>query len=146
MRKSALLAVLAATVLGGCVSPYAKMQQNDLTWYSQDRYRFADAMPATNKDEGFKKIEAYWETIESIRNLKDQDTMLTLDGTSMKRDDAREYVRKKIKHTEEATGITAADYCARACVWTAKIPLRILKTPYDATMIGVESPVTNIEW
>jgi len=145
MQKSGLLAILAATVLCGCVSPYTKMEQYDLTWYAQDRYRFADAMPARNRDEGFNKIQAYWETIEAVRHVEKQDTMLTLDGTSMTRDDAREYVRKKIKHTEEVVGITPADYCARAAVWTAMIPYRLLKTPFDAGMIFVESPVTNIE-
>lgn len=145
MRKIGLLPILAATVLCGCVSPYAKMEQYDLTWYAQDRYRFADAMPERNRDEGFKKIEAYWETIEAIRHVKKQDAMLTLDGASMTRDDARAHVRKKIKRTEEIAGITSADYCARAAAWTAMIPYRIIKTPFDAGMIFVESPATNIE-
>jgi hypothetical protein len=139
------LVILAATVVCGCVSPYTKMEQYDLEWYAQDRYRFADAMPARNKEEGFKKIEAYWETIEAIRHVSKKEATLTLDGESMTRDAAREHVRKKIRRTEEVARITSADYCARAAVWTAMIPVRILKTPFDAGMIFVESPVTNIE-
>ena len=136
---------LAVASLSGCVSPYTQMEQSDLGWYAADRYRFADAMPAGNKDEAFMKIEAYWETIEAIKHIEDKSETLTLDGQSMKRDDAREHVRKKIRRTEDKVGITSADYCGRACIWTAMIPYRILKTPYDAFCILVESPVSNIE-
>lgn len=145
VRRCRFLAILSATVLCGCVSPYTKTEQSDLKWYAQDRYRFADAMPAGNKEEGFKKIEAYWETIEAIRHVSKKDETLTLDGESMTRDAARQHVRTKIKDTEKTAGITSADYCARAAVWTAMIPVRILNTPFDAGMIFVESPVTNIE-
>ena len=146
MRRRMFWVVLLATVLGGCVSPYTKMEQHDLRWYAEDRYSYADAMPARDKEEGFRKVQAYWEAIEAIRHLKENDAALVLDGTSMTRDDAREQVRRKIKRTEETAGITSSDYCGRAIVWTGLIPYRIVKTPVDAVFMLFESPATNIEW
>lgn len=146
LRRRRFPVFLLAVLLSGCISPYTKVDQPDLHWYAQDRYRYAEAMPARDKEEAFKKIEAYWETIEAIRHLKDKETILVLDAEPMKRDAAREHVRKKIKRTEQIAKITVADYCGRAAVWTAMIPVSILKTPCDAAMIFVESPVTNIEW
>jgi hypothetical protein len=134
------------SLLCGCISPYAKIDQPDLKWYAEDRYRFADAMPATNKDEAFHKIEAYWETIEAVRHIKDKDTVLTMGGEKMNRDAARDHVNGRIRSTEQAVGITAGDYCGRAAVWTGMIPVKIVMSPFDAACILVESPVSNIEW
>jgi len=130
----------------GCVSPYARMEQHDLRWIAEDRYAVADAMPARDKEEGYKKVHAYWESIEAIRHVEGADTMLSLDGRSMKRDEARELVRRKIKDAEKDAGITQVDYCGRAAVWTALIPYRFLKTGVDAVLMIAESPVTNVEW
>ena len=141
------LAVLILTVLVcGCVSPMTRLEQDDLRWYAEDRYKFADAMPEATREEGLRKIEAYWETIETIRHIKDQDTLLTLDGEPMKRDAAREHVKRKIQETEEAADITATTYCGTMTGWTLSIPGRFVKTSVDAICIFAESPVSNIEW
>ncbi len=141
------LAVLILTVLVcGCVSPMTRLEQDDLRWYAEDRYKFADAMPEATREEGLRKIEAYWETIETIRHIKDQDTLLTLDGEPMKRDAAREHVKRKIRETEKAADITAKTYCATMTRWTLSIPGRFCKTSVDAICIFAESPVSNIEW
>ena len=140
-----IVLLLLTALLCGCISPHAKMEQYDLRWYAEDRYRYADAMPARDKNEGFTKVEAYWETIEAIRHIEDKETLLTLDGERMTRDAAREHVRKKIKRTEKIADITSCDYWGRMAFWTASIPYCFFKTPFDAVCIFVESPVTNIE-
>jgi hypothetical protein len=53
---------------------------------------------------------------------------------------------ERIKETEKNSDITAADYCGRMCAWTTIIPVKIALTPVDALLIGLESPVTNVEW
>jgi len=142
-RKAGIL--LLAALFCGCISPHTKTAQHDLRWYAEDRYKYAEAMPARDKEEGFRKIEAYWETIEAVRHIEDPDTHLTLDGESMKRDDARKHVRGRITRTEEVADITSCDYCAKMSLWTLSIPYCILKTPFDAVCIFAESPVSNIE-
>ena len=138
--------LLMFVAAGGCISPHAYMEQKDLEWYASDRYGFADEMPAADKDEAFHKIEAYWETLEAVQHVESDEAVLNLDGRTMTREAANEHVKDRIHRTEEEAGITSADYCARAAVWTALIPLKILKTPLDAAVNIVESPVSNIEW
>ena len=145
MRRVCLTTLLGVLLLGGCISPCTKMDQHDLHWYAEDRYRVADAMPARDKDEAFNKIEAYWESIEAIRHVKDENETLNIGGDPMTRDEAHRHVRERIHRTEEIAGITLCDYCGRATLWTAWIPARIVKTPFDALAIFLESPVTNIE-
>ena len=146
MGRTIVTIILAAAALSGCVSPYTRLEQNDLRWYAEDRYRFAGEMPASTRDEAFHKIQAYWETMETIRRVEDSSAQFTLDAQAMDRDAARRRVRERIKQTEKNSDITAADYCGRMCAWTTTIPVKIALTPVDALLIGLESPVTNVEW
>lgn len=145
MRQRKLAVLILMVGVCGCVSPMTRLEQEDLRWYAQDRCKFADAMPETTREEGLHKVEAYWETIEAIRHIEDEDTLLTLDGEPMKRDAARKHVRDKIRQTEKAADITPKTYCATMTKWTLSIPGRLVKTSADAICILVESPVSNVE-
>jgi hypothetical protein len=140
--RSAIL--IAAALLAGCVSPYSRMEPGDLRWYAEDRYQFASEMPAATKDEGFDKVHAYWETLEALKQV-DKDARLTLDGESMTRDEARRRVKDRIAETEKTASIGGGDYCGRACVWTAMIPLKVAVTPIEALLIGLESPCADLK-
>jgi hypothetical protein len=137
--------LIGAALLGGCASPYAKMDQKDLRPYVEDRYRFASEMPAGTKDEGFDKVHAYWETLEALNQVEGKDTQVVLDGQTMTRDDAEKRVRKQVKETEKQAGISSADYCGRAAAWTAMIPVKAAVTPVEALLIGLESPCADLK-
>ena len=144
MTRARPVILIAAALLAGCSSPYAKMEQGDLRWYAQDRYQFADEMPATTKDEGFDKVHRYWEAIEAVRHV-DKDASLAIDGQLMTPGEARGHIRRRIRETEQQAGITWADYCAGDCLWSASIPYKIIITPIEATVMGLESPCSNYE-
>jgi hypothetical protein len=145
MNRVRFLILTAAALLAGCVSPYSKMEQNDLRGTIEDRYQFANEMPVSNQDEAIDKVHAYWETLEALNQVKEKQTQVVLDGQSMPRDDAKKHVRDRIHDTERGAEVGWDDYCGRACWWGVMIPVKVAMTPCEAFLIGIESPCADLK-